>query len=210
MPCFKGPNKRSLWQRTQDMAVRMGLMEDSDRVADVPLSSETEAALLAANDQSNYGKSIQEILSRRQEIEDDLLVGHLCGLLMEKESASGMDGLSDPERVFYLVGDMMRQLDSGGFNTYFYNTGHLAHMLLPALEQIQSVEAKAIATAAMAKYGKVPSANHDEMLAELSDLTQEFENNPWETEDDQYFELEEHLAALLMDYAGKHTGDFAL
>lgn len=210
MPCFKGPNKKSFWQRSQDIAVRMGIIKESDRVEDTALPEQYAVDSGDFYEEQDYGKSITEILSQAGDVEDAILVSHIGKLLTEKESKSGIDSFSDSEKVFYIVGDMIRQLDSGGFGSYFYNTGHLAHFLVSSLDQIASVECKNIAENAISKLGGVPSSDYDEMLDELAKRTNNFEDNLWDEEDDAFFDLEENLDEMLMNYVKAKSDQFQL
>jgi len=210
MPCFKGSNKKSFWQRSEDIAVRMGLMQDSDRVNDVKIPERTEVDSLGSVEGESYGQSIGEILSDRGKVDDYLLVCRIDGLLMEKENKTGFNSFTEHEKAFFVVGDMIRQLDSGGFGTYFYNTGHLAHLLINSLVKIGSKECKEIAESAISKYGKTPSSNYDEMLDELDKITNGFNDNPWEKQDDCFYNLAENLGNLLMDYAQNNSNQFQL
>ena len=105
---------------------------------------------------------------------------------------------------------MIRQLDSGGFCTYFYNTGDLASLLPTSLDEIGAREHRELVIEAISIFGKVPSNDYDTMLEELSKITKNFDNNPWEELDDRYFELDEHLGKKIMDYVDVNQEQFSL
>jgi len=208
MPCYKGSNPKSFWDRVEDIAVRQGIMKDADKVGHHPIESFSVSG--RGRDEEKLGIDIVEILKNRMNEDDFILVGHLCGLLMEKENTEGFDSFSKAEKSVYLVGDMIRQLDSGGFGTYFYNTGHLASLLPTSLDEIGAHEYRELVKEAISIYGKVPSNDYDEMLEELSNITENFDNNPWEELDDRYFELDEHLGKKVMDYVNVNQEQFSL
>jgi len=206
MPCYKGSNPKSFWERAEDIAVRMGIMKDTDQVGHHPLEALNESG--QGRDEENLGVDIVEILKNRRNEEDYILVSHICGLLMEKENTKGFDSFSKAEKSVYLVGEMIRQLDNGGFDTYFYNTGHLASLLTTSLDEIGAREHRELVKEAISIYGKVPSNDYDMMLEELSKITKDFDNNPWEELDDRYFELDEHLGKKIMDYVNINQEQF--
>lgn len=210
MPCFKGSNKKSFLQRSEDIAVRMGLMQDSDRVNDVIIPERTEADSWGSIEEESYGQAMDDILSHRGKVDDYLLVCSTNGRLMEKENKTGFDSFTEHEKAFFVVGDMIGQLDNGGFGAYFYNTGDLAHLLISSLDKIGSKECKEIAETAISKYGRTPSSNYDEMLEELDKITNGFNDDPWEEQDDCFYNLEENLGTLLMDYAQINSNQFQL
>lgn len=208
MSCHKDPNKKSFWQRAEDIAVRMGIMKVSDRAENLLLDSIQELNLDMISD--SYGVTIGEIQSNRKKVDDNILVGHICGLLIEKENNLGLVSFSKAEKTFFIVSDMISQLDSGGFGTYFYNTGHLASELPMSLDIIGSIECKNLVDEAISIYGKVPSDNYDKMIEELSDITNNFDTDPWEAIDSKYYDLEESLGPLLMNYANLNKNEFLL
>lgn len=208
MPCYKGSNPKSFWDRAEDIAVRMGIMKDAERVGHHRIGAQNESGCLL--DEETFGTSIEEILKHRKSEDDYILTGHLCGLLMEKENTEGLDSFSKAEKTVYLVGDMIRQLDSGGFGTYFYNTGYLANMLPKSLGEIGALRCRELVDEAISIYGKVPSNDYDEMLEELSKITENFENDLWGELDDKYYELDEDLGKKIMDYVNVNQEHFSL
>lgn len=206
MPCFKGPNKKSFFERIEDMSVRMGLMKDSDRVADKDFFGSAES--FSSTAESGYGHSINEVLSHRGDVEDAFLVGHLEMLLTPKEDKRSLKAFTKPERNVYVLADLLRQLNSGGFGTYFYNAGHKACWLLEALDAIASVECRQIVADAIAVYGKTPSNDYDAMQDELAELTNDFADDLWGVQDDRFFDVEENVDRLIMDYAQANAGQF--
>jgi hypothetical protein len=208
MPCYKGQNPKSFWDRAEDLAMRMGVMKHTDRVDQLPIEDQNGRGQKLDNEP--LGISIEEILKNRKTEDDFILISHLCGLLMEKENTTGFDSFSKAEESVYLVGDMIRQLDSGGFGTYFYNTGHLASKILKSLDEIGAEACRELVEEAISIYGKVPSEDYDEMLEELAKITDNFEYDPWEEVDSKYYELDEKLGEKLMNYVSLNQGHFLL
>ena len=208
MPCYKGPDSRSFWDRAQDLAVRVGVMQEADRLDQCPAEEPGETGQ-KSNDEV-LGKSIRDILKSRETGEDYILVAHLGSLLMEKENTRGLDSFSRAEKSVYLAGDMIRQLDSGGFATYFYNTGHLASELPGALEAIGAEECRLLVEQAISIFGETPSTDYDKMIEQLDKVTDNFETNPWEALDDKYYDLEENLGEKIMNYVDNKQEQFSL
>lgn len=210
MPCFKGPIKKSLFQRVEDIACNTGLMEETDRVAHIKSSDSETFDLSGDMGNIHYGYSADEILSNRNRITDAVLVSHVTGLLSEKESQNGVQGLTEEERHFFVVSELVNQLDNGGFSGYFYNTGHLTCFLEKALLAINAESCKEIVLNAIVLFGKMPSSDHESMLDELSLVTDQFENNLWDQLDQQFYNLEEDFDALLMHFMQCNQEQFLL
>lgn len=167
-------------------------------------------SLSFVEDELDYGSSVEEILANREKIDDFLLVSHVNALFMDKESKIGLDSFNESEKKFYIVADMIWQIDSGGFMTYFYNTGHNSYLLEDALNAIGAEECQGIVSQAISFFGKMPSHDYGEMSAELDKITNNFEQNLWDDQDDRFYYLEENLGKLLMDYMQENSDQFSL
>ncbi len=83
-------------------------------------------------------------------------------------------------------------------------------MILESLDAIDAEECRELVSAAISIYGKVPSNDYDRMLEELGNITDNFENDPWEELDKKYYELDENLGKKIMDYVHINQGHFSL
>ncbi len=205
MPCYRGPNKKGILQRVTDLAVRKGLMSAEDAEA---LIESSDSPPPSSDAEPGATGTISDLLTKRQEEPDEILIGSVLEILFAKENAQGFSSLSDAERDFYVVADMIGQLDNGGFSGYFYNTGHNAHFLQSALEKVGSTMCRRIVTDAIQTFGKVPSSDYDEMLEELASVTNDFEDDLWGNHDSRFYALEENLPELLMNYAESNKDQF--
>lgn len=213
MPCFKGPNKTPLMQRIEDKAVRMGLMKDSDRVAhlsDLDVKADlTTTSLPMESTMSNellpFGDTYHAVLKHKNEAEPCFILSNLSAIIMYKEQEADITSLSLEERYLYVIDGMVREVNNGGFDQFFYNSsGELAYDLLPALEAIGSVQFKAIASKAMALFGEIPSLDEDSRYDHLETITQDGDVQLWEACDDAFYECEEELELMAVKYAEKH------
>ena len=205
MPCFKGPDQRTVLQRCEDKAVRMGLMKDSDRVAHLQVSETKRLKLL--DELLPLGQTYKEVLGRCEKAEPHQILSNLSAIIMYKEQDAGLSSLNLAERHVYVIDGMITEVNNGGFDQFFFNsTGELAYELIPALTEVGSVQFKDIASRAIDIFGKLPSLDEDSRYAHLENITHDGELQLWEACDDEFYECEEQLEELVVRYA-RHSLD---
>lgn len=161
------------------------------------------------NEFMKYGKTVSEVLSHRGEVDDWKLDANIGLILLNKEEKKGLDSFTDPERYIYVIEGMMREVNNGGFNQFFFNSsGYLAFDLIPALESINSIEAKEIAHRALKIFGEPSSLDRDQRITHLKKITKNFELEPWNKCDDDFYNLSEPIEKLMIDYIEENINEF--
>ena len=151
------------------------------------------------------------MVGQRGKTDDWELVSNIGFILFEKEQKQGLSSFSTPERYFYIIEGMMREVNNGGFSQFFFNsTGQLADVLVPALEVINSVEAKKIARKAVDILGTPSSLEDNTRVQHLGKITNDFEQDLWEECDNAFYNLSEPLDTLMLDYVEKNINEFSI
>jgi hypothetical protein len=157
-----------------------------------------------------FGKTVEDVVGQRGKADDWELVSNIGFILFEKEQKQGVGSFSTPERYFYIIEGMMREVNNGGFSQFFVNsTGQLADVLVPALEAVSSVEARKIAGKAVDILGNPSSLDDNARVQHLGKITNDFEKDLWEDCDNAFYDLSEPLDALMLDYAEKNIDEFS-
>ncbi len=158
-----------------------------------------------------FGKTVEDVVGQRGKTDDWELVSNIGFILFEKEQKQGLSSFSTPERYFYIIEGMMREINNGGFSQFFFNsTGQLADVLVPALEVINSVEGKKIAQKAVGILGNPSSLDDNTRVQHLKIITEDFEMDLWEECDNAFYNLSEPLDTLMLDYVEKNINEFSI
>ena len=147
------------------------------------------------------GNSIDEVVKKAKEHDAYTVLSNLCSILMEKEDKEGLDEFSVPERYIYVIDAMIRELNNGGFEQFFYNScGVLSYELVPALNAVGSSDALAIAKDALSIFGDIPSLDSESRADHLVKITKDHTLSLWEHCDESFYELSEELEKLAVNY----------
>lgn len=96
--------------------------------------------------------------------------------IMEKESKSGVEALSENERNFYLIDSLLMELNNGGFDQYFLNwAGEHWQETVSILDNLGISFLSNLIKKASEIYRSDKS--EDDILDELNELDNEFYNN---------------------------------
>ena len=158
---------------------------------------------------TKYGKSIKEVISKIGTIENTFLIPNIDWLINLKETKNGLNSLNQPERYFYVLSGLLREVNNGGFGQFFFNsTDRLAYDLIPALQAIGSKKVILIAEKAMNIFGKPNSLEENERCEYLGSISNNFEDSLWEKCDSDFFECTEYLDDMLIDYVKNNIDNF--
>lgn len=96
--------------------------------------------------------------------------------ILEKESKSGVEALSENERNFYLIDSLLMELNNGGFDQYFLNwTGEHWQETVSILDNLGISFLSNLVKKASEIYRS--DKPEDDILDELNELDNEFYNN---------------------------------
>ena len=131
---------------------------------------------------------------------------HIHALLTTDEA---FDRLTQPQKNFYYIQELEREVNNGGFNQYFYNSsGDYAHETILALEAIGAENARTILAAAVNEFPDhlVPKDRDErqEALAKIESKAQE----SWDKLDSEFYTYPDDLDALNIEYVKRNRKDF--
>ena len=152
-----------------------------------------------------FGKKVEGILKEKNIHDAIMAIDDLLFPIFDKKPHK----LSPPEVNFCCIQDLEREVNNGGFHQFFLNSsGDYAHEVITALKSIGSVKFLRLTELAIKEFpnGQVPK-NRDERVEILWQI--EGKANPvWETLEDEFYQYEEDLDRLLLDYIKKNIEGF--
>jgi hypothetical protein len=162
------------------------------------------------NEFVRYGKTVAEVMRHRGEVDDQALDANIGFILLDKEERRGLASFSAPERHVYAVQGMSREVNTGGFEQFFFNSsGELAFDLVPGLEAMGSKENLSIARRALERFGRPQSLAEDARHAHLERIIEARGWETWQDLDDEFYDNPEDLERMTLDYIGRNLGAFA-
>jgi len=136
-------------------------------------------------------------------IELDNFIGELCAYGDEMET------LTEPQKLFYYIQCLEREVNNGGFNLYFINSsGEFAHQTIQSLKLIGANTTADILQKAIDQFPdkKVPQ-DRDERN-ELVEQIEATANEVWNELDQQFYEYIDDLNTLNINYVRQHKAFF--
>jgi len=136
-------------------------------------------------------------------IELDNFIGDLCSY------GDDIDKLTTPQKQFYYNQCLEREINNGGFNQYFINSsGNFAHQTIQSLKDIGANTTAGILQKAIDQFPdkKVPQ-DRDQRIVIIEDI-EETANKVWEELDEKFFEYQDDLNTLNLNFIRHHKADF--
>lgn len=151
----------------------------------------------------NLEQILQEKNSQDAIIKIDQYIAELC------QYGTQMDKLTDPQKNFYYIESLAREVHNGGFAQFFENSdGEFAHEALEALRIIGAQYTAELVQKALALWpkGKVPKdrIEREELLEKMGEKI----FDEWDKLDQKFYTLKEDLYALLLEYVRKNKEAF--
>lgn len=133
----------------------------------------------------------------------DNFISDLC------DYGDSVDKLTDPQKQFFYNQSLEREINNGGFNQYFVNSsGDFAHETISSLKAIGANKTADILQEAINQFPdkKVPKDRDTriETVEQIQDNAQEV----WEGLDQIFFEYQDDLNSLNLDFVKKHKDNF--
>ena len=148
-------------------------------------------------------------MKHRGKATDQELDANIGFILLDKEERKGLASFTRGERFVYAIEGMVREVNNGGWNQFFFNSsGALAFDLVPALEAVGSKKNLSIAERALKIFGKPASFGEDERSKQLAKVTRDGENNPWEALEGEFYQNPEDLDAMLVEFIVRNQAEF--
>ncbi len=118
-----------------------------------------------------------------------------------KQINEGYEALSESERVIYHVFTLEGDVNLGGFELLFYGSG--GDYILEAVESLRrigSTTTLALVSRAIGVFGPIPPSSDREARQAQVDALPEAASDEWERLDQAFFNPEESLADLVVNY----------
>ena len=136
-------------------------------------------------------------------IELDNFIGELCGY------GDDFSKLTDPQKLFYLNQNLEREINNGGFNQYFCNSsGDNAHETILSLKAIGAGKTAEILQKAIDQFPKKFVPKDRDERTEIVEQIEDTANEVWEELDERFFEYEDDLNTLNIEYVKKYKDFF--
>ncbi|WP_210465765.1 DMP19 family protein [Rufibacter roseolus] len=120
-----------------------------------------------------------------------------------------MDALSQPQKLFFFNQNLEREINNGGFNQFYYNSsGDFAHQ---TVESLNAIGADKTAEILKKANGQFPNQTVPKDRAERQEIVEQIEeeaNVVWEELDQQFFDYEDDLNSLNLEFVRKNKSFF--
>jgi hypothetical protein len=136
-------------------------------------------------------------------IELDKFIGELC------DYGDDFAKLTEHQKLFYLNQNLEREINNGGFNQYFCNSsGDTAHETILSLKAIGADKTADILQKAIDQFpNKAVPKDRDERT-EIVEQIEEVADKVWRDLDQKFYEYEDDLNTLNIEYVKKHKDFF--
>ncbi len=136
------------------------------------------------------------------ETETDIILR--IGEIIWKKTEKGDDNfsnLTEAEKVFVYVDMLEGQVNNGGFDQFFFNSsGDYTHEILNAYVTIKAHKTADLIEIAIKAFPVSPVPKDTEIRREIMQNLDERTSNIWDDLDNKFYEYEENIAGLLIDY----------
>lgn len=125
------------------------------------------------------------------------------------EWGDNMDALTDSQKNFYFNQNLEREINNGGFNQYFVNSsGDFAHETILSLKAIGADKTADILQQAINHFPDKSVPKDRDTRIETVEQIQDTANDAWEELDQKFFEYQDDLNSLNLDFVKKHKDKF--
>lgn len=152
-------------------------------------------------------KNLEELLnsddSTESIIELDNFIGELCNY------GDDFSTLTSQQKLFYLNQNLEREINNGGFNQYFINSsGNSAHETVLSLKAIGADKTADILQKAIDQFpNKTVPKDRNERIETVVQI-EEAADEVWDKLNYKFYEYEDNLNTLNMEYVRKHKDFF--
>jgi hypothetical protein len=143
---------------------------------------------------------IEKALQLETETDIILRIGEIIWKKTEKGDDS-FSNLTEPEKIFIYVDMLEGQVNNGGFDQFFFNSsGDYTHEILSAYEKIYAYKTADLIATAIKAFPVSPVSKDTEIRREIMRNLNESTTKVWDDLDDKFYEYEDNIAGLLIDY----------
>lgn len=159
------------------------------------------------NNSENKKLDLEKLLSSDDTngsiIELDNFIGEICSY------GDDMEKLTDEQKLFYYNQCLEREINNGGFSQYFFNSsGDFAHKTVKSLQTIGANKTADILQKAIDQF---PNSNVPENRTERQEILEQIQETAeliWEELDQKFFNYEDDLNTLNIEFVRKNKNYF--
>lgn len=117
--------------------------------------------------------------------------------------------LTEPQKVFWFIENLEREVNNGGFNQFYYNSsGDYAHETFKALRTIGAIKMSEIVNKANSAWPNQTVPKDRTERQNIQETIGEQANTVWELCDNQFYEYPDNITELLLKYVNQNKADF--
>lgn len=147
---------------------------------------------------------IKEIINSKQGESAVIAIDEIICEVFQNDPKS----LTEEEFNFFLVEVLEKEINSGGFNKYFYyESGNYVFETIQALDELGSVYFLRILKEALDVFDGAYTKDEIERSNVIDDKEDEF-NPIWDKLDNEFYKYEENIHQLLLDFVTENIHSF--
>lgn len=117
--------------------------------------------------------------------------------------------LTEAEKTVLYIGMLEGEVNNGGFDQFFFNsTGDHCYEVLNACKIIGALKTADLVEQAIQHFPVLPVPKDLEIRREAMEDTSEATTDKWSSLDDAFYEYEDDIAALVVEYVKKTKDSF--
>ena len=149
----------------------------------------------------------EKALQLETETDIVLRIGEIIWKKTEKSDDS-FSNLTESEKVFIYVDMLEGQVNNGGFDQFFFNSsGDYTHEILSACEKIKAYKTADLIATAIKAFPVSPVPKDTETRREIMQNLNDSSTKVWDDLDDKFYEYEDNIAGLLIDYIKQNLNE---
>lgn len=120
-----------------------------------------------------------------------------------------MEELTEPQKQFYYNQNLEKEVNNGGFSQYFINSsGDFAHETVLSLRAIGADKTAEILQQAIDQFPNKRVPKDREERIRMVEKIEPKANDEWNRLDSKFFEYQDDLSLLNLDFVRKHKSSF--
>ncbi len=148
---------------------------------------------------------------------DSLLVNDTDKLILDLDTylcelssyGDTLEKLTEPQKTFYFIQNLEREINNGGFNQYFYNSsGDFTHQTINSLRQINAIKTVDILQLAIDQFPNSTVPQDRSQRQNILEQIEEKANEVWEQLDERFFRYEDNLYDLNIEFIKQNRSSF--
>ena len=150
---------------------------------------------------------IEKALLIENETESILALGEI--IWKKTEVLDNFENLTEVEKTFIYVEMLEAEINNGGFDQYFYNTsGDYYSESLQAYKTIGAHKTVKIIEEAFKIFPVNPIPKDNEKRQDILENVDEETSKKWNLLEDKFYEYEENISGLLLEFVKKNKSEF--